>query len=79
MLQIHDSANNCINSSGEFIAGKDDTPPFINLTIPRYYNREVIDLAGSTEPYSTLKVFVNNMNAPFKSFTSDELASEDFQ
>ena len=73
-----DSANNCINSSGEFIAGKDDTPPFINLTIPRYYNREVIDLAGSTEPYSTLKVFVNNMNAPFKSFTSDELASGRF-
>ena len=35
-----DKSNNCANSSLNFIAGKDTKLPFINLSIPRFFNRK---------------------------------------
>ncbi|MBI2656141.1 hypothetical protein HYX03_00190, partial [Candidatus Woesearchaeota archaeon] len=69
-----DSSSNCANSSNQsFVAGKDLIPPFINLSIPRFVNRRVIDIAGSTEPFSSVTLFVNNMNIPKRSLSSNEV------
>lgn len=69
-----DASNNCANSSNhKFIAGKDITPPFINLSIPRFVNRRVIDIVGATEPFSSASLFVNNMDIPKRSLSADEV------
>lgn len=71
-----DSSNNCANSSIQsFTAGRDTTLPFINLSIPRFVNRRVIDIAGSTEPFSSVTLFVNNMNIPKRSLSNNEVGS----
>ncbi len=69
-----DSSNNCANlSNHNFVAGKDITIPFINLSIPRFVNRRIIDIVGTTEPFSSVSLFVNNMNIPKRSLSSDEV------
>lgn len=71
-----DASNNCANSSNQsFKGGKDITPPFINLVIPRFVNRRIIDVAGSTEPFSSITLFVNEMNIPKRSLSSNEVGS----
>lgn len=71
-----DKANNCANSSNQsFIGGKDVTPPFINLSIPRFVDRRVIDITGTTEPFSSVALFVNSMNVPKRSLSSNEVGN----
>ncbi len=69
-----DKSSNCANSSAQsFIAGRDTTAPFANFSIPRYINRRVIDIVGSTEPFSSVTLFVNNLNIPKRSLSSKEV------
>ncbi len=71
-----DASNNCANSSNHnFTAGKDVTAPFINLSIPRYVNRRIIDIIGSTEPFTSVTLFVNDMNIPKRSLSNDEVGA----
>ncbi|MEK6983979.1 MAG: fibronectin type III domain-containing protein [Nanoarchaeota archaeon] len=71
-----DKAKNCVNSSGHsFAAGKDIIVPFINLTLSRFVNRRVIDIKGSTEPFSSVALFVNNLNIPKRSLSNNEVGS----
>ncbi|MEK6828187.1 MAG: fibronectin type III domain-containing protein, partial [Nanoarchaeota archaeon] len=71
-----DASNNCANSSVQsFTAGRDIKVPFINLAIPRFVNRRVIDLLGSTEQFSSVTLFVNNMNLPKRSLSNNEIGA----
>ena len=71
-----DASGNCANSSGQnFTAGRDITPPFINASIPRFVNRRVIDIVGSTEPFSSVSMFVNDMGIPKRSLSGNEVGS----
>ncbi len=71
-----DAAGNCANSSSQtFTAGRDTTIPSINLNIPRFINRKVIDIIGSTKPFSSVTLFVNNMNIPVRSLSNNEIGS----
>ncbi|MBI2653998.1 fibronectin type III domain-containing protein [Candidatus Woesearchaeota archaeon] len=75
-----DASANCVNSSREgvpegFVAGKDTTPPSLNFTIPRFFNRRFIDITGSTEQFASVTLFVNNMNLPKRSLSSKEIGS----
>ncbi|MBI3027820.1 hypothetical protein HYY70_06950, partial [Candidatus Woesearchaeota archaeon] len=71
-----DASNNCANSSAKiFLAGRDVKAPFINLSIPRFVNRRVIDIIGSTEQFSSVALFLNNMNLPKRSLSSNEVGS----
>ncbi|MBI4154150.1 fibronectin type III domain-containing protein, partial [Candidatus Woesearchaeota archaeon] len=58
-----------------FVAGKDTSLPFINLSIPRYISRRIIDITGSTKPFSSVTLFVNNMNIPIRSLSGNEVGS----
>ncbi|MBI2542356.1 fibronectin type III domain-containing protein [Candidatus Woesearchaeota archaeon] len=74
-----DPSNNCANSSiQKFIAGKDTTLPFISAAIPRFVNRRVLDIAGSTEPFSSVTLFVNSMNIPKRSLGNNEVPGGKF-
>ncbi len=74
-----DKANNCANSSSQsFVGGKDVTPPFINALIPRFANRRVIDITGTTEPFSSVTLFINDMGIPKRSLGNDEVANGKF-
>lgn len=68
-----DASNNCANLSQNFTAGKDTKLPFINLSIPRFFNRKFMDIIGSTEPFSSVTLFVNNMNVPRRSLSNNEV------
>ncbi|MBI2559084.1 hypothetical protein HYW20_07220 [Candidatus Woesearchaeota archaeon] len=71
-----DQSDNCaISSNKTLTAGKDILPPFINLSIPRFVNRRAIDIIGSTEPFSSITLFVNDMNAPKRSLGGNEIGS----
>ncbi|MBI3034934.1 fibronectin type III domain-containing protein, partial [Candidatus Woesearchaeota archaeon] len=71
-----DRSNNCANSSGHsLIAGRDTILPFINLSIPRFVSRRVIDVIGSTEPFASVALFVNDMGIPLRSLSSNEIGS----
>ncbi|MBS3110890.1 hypothetical protein J4435_02220 [Candidatus Woesearchaeota archaeon] len=66
-----DAAHNCDNVSSAFVAGKDAQPPFINVTLPRYSNRVSLDITGTTEPFSEVSLFLNNLNIPIRVLNSD--------
>ncbi len=71
-----DASNNCgISQNQTFTAGIDTTPPFFNLSVPRYVNKRVIDLAGTTEPFSSVTLFVNDINIPKRSYGNNEIGS----
>ncbi|MBS3097059.1 fibronectin type III domain-containing protein [Candidatus Woesearchaeota archaeon] len=72
LVKSCDASGNCANLSKSFTAGKDTTLPFINLSTPRFVNRRVTDLIGSTEPFSQLTLFVNDMNIPKRSLGNAE-------
>lgn len=42
----------------------DTEPPFINISLPRYYNKRIIDIIGNVEAKSSVKLYVNDMNVP---------------
>src|SRR3989344_2424925 len=50
-------------------------PPPIEFTVPENYNRRAIDISGSTRPFSSVSIFVNDMNAPKKSLSGNEVGS----
>ncbi|HIH91611.1 TPA: hypothetical protein HA281_02305, partial [Candidatus Woesearchaeota archaeon] len=66
-----DAAHNCDNVSSAFVAGKDAQPPFINVTLPHYSNRVSLDIIGTTEPFSEVSLFLNNLNIPIRVLNSD--------
>ena len=70
-----DASNNCANLSKNFTAGKDTTLPFISLSTPRFVNRRIVDLIGSTEPFSQITLFVNDMNLPKRSLGNSEIGN----
>ena len=60
-----DLSNNCAALlSQNFISRQDTTAPFINLELPLYLNRRVIDIVGFTEPFSQVRLFVNDLGIP---------------
>ncbi len=60
ILSSCDASSNCANSSrASFIAGADLIPPSIDVDIPSYHNDKYIDIIGSTEPYSTVSLYVD--------------------
>ncbi|MBS3104887.1 fibronectin type III domain-containing protein [Candidatus Woesearchaeota archaeon] len=69
-----DASNNCANFSLQnFVAGKEFNLAVINISIPRFVNRRVIDLVGSAKQFSSITLFVNNMNIPKRSLSSAEI------
>ena len=71
-----DASGNCANSSSQiFTAGRDTAIPPINLNLPRFINRKVIDIIGSTKSFSSVTLFVNNMNIPLRSLSVNEVGS----
>lgn len=71
-----DASNNCAESLNQsFIAGTDLIAPFINVSIPRFVNRRVLDIIGSTEAFSSVTLFVNDMNTPQRSLSGFEVGS----
>ena len=68
-----DNDNNCANSSiSSFEAGLGAKAPGINATIPMFVNKKEIDITGSTEPFSSVKLFVNDLNFPIRALDSKE-------
>jgi hypothetical protein len=49
---------------------KDVTKPFIDLTLPEYYNQDRIDIAGSTEPYTEVTLYVNGGSTDLRKITT---------
>src|SRR3989344_594434 len=66
-----DAAHNCDNVSSASVAEKAAQPPFINVTLPRYSNRVSLDITGTTEPFSEVSLFLNNLNIPIRGLNSD--------
>ncbi len=79
------------NNSGKFYAFKtleiseissaniqDSGPPQINLSLPRYLNRRSIDIIGTTRQFSSVALFVNNLNFPKRILSSNEAATGKF-
>src|SRR3989338_2460673 len=71
-----DTGNNDSNTAPQ---GPDTTAPQINSTIPRFVNSNTIAISGSTEKFSSLRLYVNDMNAPARVLDSNELSSGSFQ
>ncbi|MBI4176677.1 MAG: hypothetical protein HY518_05705, partial [Candidatus Aenigmarchaeota archaeon] len=71
-----DASRNCANISSLFSAGRDVTAPFINVTLPRFINKVVVDIIGSTEPFSEISLFVNNLNLPLRVLGSSETGGQ---
>ncbi len=75
-----DSRNNCVNSTAnEFEAGADRTPPVIDTTLPNFYNKKRIDIIGSVEPYSRLRLYVNDMLLAVRALDRDETSEGTFE
>jgi hypothetical protein len=75
-----DNDNNCVNSSSSnFEVGIDITPPKIDTIIPKFFNQNQIDITGTTEPSSTMKLFVNNMVFPVRALDSSETSEGNFK
>ena len=69
-----DSSNNCVNSSvSSFEAGIDIVPPKINASIAKFFNKRSIDIFGTTEPFSSVKLFVNDLNFPVRALDKNEV------
>ena len=50
-------------------------PPSIDAALPRFFNKKLIDIAGTTRAFSSVSLFVNDMNAPKKSLSGRETSS----
>ena len=75
-----DSDNNCANSTKQnLIAGRDVTAPPLNITIPEFVNAKTIDIIGLTEPFSEIKLYVNNLNLPVRFLDSPKTPSGAFE
>src|SRR3989338_892341 len=75
-----DEDNNCANSSiSGFEAGLAAKAPKINATIPKFVNKKEIDITGSTEPFSSVKLFVNDLNFPARALDSRETPKGAFE
>ncbi|MBI2208229.1 hypothetical protein HYU50_01935 [Candidatus Woesearchaeota archaeon] len=75
-----DEDNNCANSSiSRFEAGLGAKAPSLNATIPMFVNKKEIDIIGSTEPFSSVKLFVNDLNFPVRALDSKETPTGAFE
>ncbi|GEM_PF-1993254 len=71
-----DASNSCAESQKQtFRAGKDSALPFIDAIIPRYANKRVMDIAGSTNPFSSVSLYVNNLNVPKRTLDSNAVGA----
>ena len=48
-------------------------PPPIEVSIPQFFNRNLIDISGTTRPFSSVTLFVNDMNVPRRSLNGNEV------
>jgi len=56
-----DQNDNCFYSQMHtFRTGEDSSPPFINIDLPEWYNDNRIDLIGTTEPFSKIRLYIND-------------------
>jgi hypothetical protein len=75
-----DKDNNCANSSiSEFTAGFDIIPPNITASVPRFFNKNFMDIIGTTEPFSSMQLFVNDLNVPARILDSSEVPKGEFE
>ena len=75
-----DENNICVNSTKQsFKAGRDTTPPPLNVVIPEFVNAGTINIIGTTEPFSDVKLFVNNLNLPVRFLDSSRVSTGAFQ
>jgi len=72
-----DTGNNKTNDTAP--QGPDITAPQINASISRFVNSNTIAISGSTEKFSSLRLYVNDMNAPARILDSNEVSSGSFQ
>ncbi|MBN1386022.1 hypothetical protein JW968_03535 [Candidatus Woesearchaeota archaeon] len=71
-----DRKGNCADSQVyNFIAGSDLTPPPIEADVPATANTATIVIRGSTRPYSSVKIYVENVQ---RSFVPEVGASGEF-
>ena len=74
-----DNDGNCANSSvSSFEAGSDVKTPKIETNIPRFFNKNQIDISGTTKPFSSVKLFVNDLDIPVRALDSKETSSGKF-
>jgi len=72
--------NNCVNSSiASFEAGIDIKVPFIDTQIPKFINKKQIDISGKTEPFSSIKLYVNDLNFPIRALDKSETQEGNFE
>ena len=75
-----DKEGNCANSSkSNFEAGYDLKAPGLNVTVPKFVNKNVISISGSTESFSSVKLFVNDLNLPMRALGSKETPKGTFE
>lgn len=75
-----DNDDNCANSSlSRFEAGLGTKAPGINATVPMFVNKNQIDITGSTEPFSSVRLFVNDLNFPARALDSKETPKGTFE
>ena len=71
--------DSCVNSSkGEFETGIDIVPPAIDAAIPEFHNKNKIDIEGSVEPNSIVKLYVNDMLAAARVLDRQETSDGKF-
>ncbi len=64
-----------ITSSVDVLPGLDLILPFINLSIPKFVKRRSIEVIGTTEPFTKVELFVNDMTFPKRILLKDEVGS----
>ena len=80
MPQSCDKENNCFNGTKQAVqAGIDVKPPYLNVSLPRYLNRNAIDISGIVEPSSRVKLFINDMTFPKRALDSTETGNGRFE
>ncbi len=52
---------------------RDSGPPPIEVSIPQYFNKNFIDISGTTRPFSSVTLYVNDFNAPRRNLNTDEI------
>jgi len=71
--------DSCVNSSkGEFETGVDIVPPTIDAAIPEFHNKNKMDIEGSVEPNSIVKLYVNDMLAAARVLDRQETSDGKF-
>src|SRR3989344_286718 len=75
-----DAENNCANSTKQnFTSGSDTTPPELDVIIPEFVNAAIINIIGKTEPFSEIRLFVNDLKLPARFLDSSRTSTGAFE